>query len=158
MLTAFQTKRTTRETPWATDFPRSPPAPATTAPPGSATAAGSTRTACGCKRCIPGYTLIRDEQVARLDDMLARYNANLPPLADFILPAGSRAACQAHVCRTVCRRAERAIVALGKTETLNDHPRQYMNRLSDLMFVLARVLNRHAGGGDVLWEKGRKRS
>lgn len=111
----------------------------------------------GGELCIPGYTLIRDEQVARLDDMLARYNADLPPLADFILPAGSRAACQAHVCRTVCRRAERAIVALGKAETLNDHPRQYMNRLSDLMFVLARVLNRHAGGGDVLWEKGRGR-
>jgi cob(I)alamin adenosyltransferase len=57
----------------------------------------------------------------------------------------------------VCRRAERAIVTLGKAEKLNDHPRQYMNRLSDLMFVLARVLNRHAGGGDVLWEKGRER-
>lgn len=111
----------------------------------------------GGELCIPGYTLIRDEQVARLDDMLARYNADLPPLADFILPAGSRAASQAHVCRTVCRRAERAIVTLGKAETLNDHPRQYMNRLSDLMFVLARVLNRHAGGGDVLWEKGRGR-
>src|SRR6476620_11445157 len=95
----------------------------------------------GGELCIPGYTLIKDEQVARL--------------ADIILPAGSRAASQAHVCRTVCRRAERAIVALGKAETLNDHPRQYMNRLSDLMFVLARVLNRHAGGADVLWEKSR---
>jgi cob(I)alamin adenosyltransferase len=112
----------------------------------------------GGELCIPGYTLIKDEQVARLDALLAHYNAGLPPLADFILPAGSRAACQAHVCRTVCRRAERAIVALGKAETLNDHPRQYMNRLSDLMFVLARVLNRHAGGGDVLWEKGRGRA
>jgi cob(I)alamin adenosyltransferase len=112
----------------------------------------------GGELCIPGYTLIKDKQVARLDDMLARYNADLPPLADFILPAGSRAASQAHVCRTVCRRAERAIVALGKAETLNDHPRQYMNRLSDLMFVLARVLNRHAGGDDVLWEKGRGRA
>nr|WP_217345961.1 cob(I)yrinic acid a,c-diamide adenosyltransferase [Noviherbaspirillum sp. L7-7A]MBV0880319.1 cob(I)yrinic acid a,c-diamide adenosyltransferase [Noviherbaspirillum sp. L7-7A] len=111
----------------------------------------------GGELCIPGYALIKEEQVARLDDMLARYNADLPPLADFILPAGSRAASQAHVCRTVCRRAERAIVALGRAETLNDHPRQYMNRLSDLMFVLARVLNRHAGGGDVLWEKGRGR-
>lgn len=111
----------------------------------------------GGELCIPGYTLIKEDQVARLDGLLARYNADLPPLADFILPAGSRAASQAHVCRTVCRRAERAIVALGKAETLNDHPRQYMNRLSDLMFVLARVLNRHAGGGDVLWEKGRGR-
>jgi cob(I)alamin adenosyltransferase len=111
----------------------------------------------GGELCIPGYMLIKLEHVARLDALLAKYNADLPPLADFILPAGSRAASQAHVCRTVCRRAERAIVTLGKAETLNDHPRQYMNRLSDLMFVLARVLNRHAGGGDVLWEKGRER-
>jgi cob(I)alamin adenosyltransferase len=111
----------------------------------------------GGELCIPGYTLIKLEHVARLDALLAKYNADLPPLADFILPAGSRAASQAHVCRTVCRRAERAIVTLGKAEKLNDHPRQYMNRLSDLMFVLARVLNRHAGGGDVLWEKGRER-
>ena len=111
----------------------------------------------GGELCIPGYTLIKVEHVARLDALLAKYNADLPPLADFILPAGSRAASQAHVCRTVCRRAERAIVTLGKAETLNDYPRQYMNRLSDLMFVLARVLNRHAGGGDVLWEKGRER-
>ena len=111
----------------------------------------------GGELCIPGYTLIRIEHVARLDALLAKYNADLPPLADFILPAGSRAASQAHVCRTVCRRTERAIVTLGHAETLNDYPRQYMNRLSDLMFVLARVLNRHAGGGDVLWEKGRER-
>jgi cob(I)alamin adenosyltransferase len=111
----------------------------------------------GGELCIPGYMLIKTEHVARLDALLAKYNADLPPLADFILPAGSRAASQAHVCRTVCRRAERAIVTLGKAETLNDHPRQYMNRLSDLLFVLARVLNRHAGGGDVLWEKGRER-
>jgi len=111
----------------------------------------------GGELCIPGYTLIKLEHVARLDALLAKYNADLPPLADFILPAGSRAAAQAHVCRTVCRRAERAIVTLGKAETLNDYPRQYMNRLSDLMFVLARVLNRHAGGADVLWEKGRER-
>ena len=111
----------------------------------------------GGELCIPGYTLIKTEHVARLDALLAKYNADLPPLADFILPAGSRAASQAHVCRTVCRRAERAIVTLGKAEKLNDFPRQYMNRLSDLMFVLARVLNRHAGGSDALWEKGRER-
>jgi cob(I)alamin adenosyltransferase len=61
------------------------------------------------------------------------------------------------VCRTICRRAERSIVTLGKAETIHDHPRQYVNRLSDLMFVLARVLNRHAGGGDVLWQHERKR-
>ena len=95
--------------------------------------------------------------MGRLDALLAKYNADLPPLKDFILPAGSRAASLAHVCRTVCRRAERSIVALGRAETINAQPRQYVNRLSDLMFVLSRVLNRFAGGSDVLWENGRAR-
>ena len=112
----------------------------------------------GGELCIPGFSLITDTHVIRLDTLLAKYNATLPVLAEFILPAGSRAAALAHICRTVCRRAERAIVALGKTELLNPQPRQYVNRLSDLMFVLARVLNRHAGGGDVLWDKGRQRA
>ncbi|MFC7517760.1 cob(I)yrinic acid a,c-diamide adenosyltransferase [Herbaspirillum sp. GCM10030257] len=111
----------------------------------------------GGELCIPGYTLITDVHVARLDTLLAKYNADLPPLKDFILPAGSRGAALAHVCRTICRRAERAIVSLGNSEKINDNPRQYMNRLSDLMFVLSRVLNRFAGGSDVLWEKERKR-
>lgn len=111
----------------------------------------------GGELCIPAYRLIDESHVARLDALLAKYNADLPPLKEFILPAGSRAAAQSHVCRTVCRRAERAIVSLGKEESINDGPRQYMNRLSDLLFVLARVLNRHAGGGDVLWEKERSR-
>ncbi len=111
----------------------------------------------GGELCIPGYTMITEVQVARLDSLLEKYNADLPPLKDFILPGGSRAASQAHVCRTVCRRAERRIVSLGKIENLNDKPRQYMNRLSDLLFVLSRVLNRFAGGADVLWEKDRKR-
>ena len=111
----------------------------------------------GGELCIPGYALITESHVLRLDTLLASYNAGLPALKEFILPAGSRAAAQAHVCRTVCRRAERSMVTLGKTETVNDAARQYMNRLSDLMFVLARVLNRFAGGGDVLWEKERER-
>jgi cob(I)alamin adenosyltransferase len=112
----------------------------------------------GGELCIPGFSLITDTHVIRLDTLLAKYNATLPVLAEFILPAGSRAASQAHVCRTVCRRAERVIVALGLAEELNAQPRQYVNRLSDLLFVLARVLNRHAGGGDVLWQKGRQRT
>ena len=112
----------------------------------------------GGELCIPGYTMITEVQVGRLDALLEKYNADLPPLRDFILPGGSRAAAIAHVCRTVCRRAERVIVSLGKSETLNDAPRQYMNRLSDLLFVLSRVLNRFAGGSDVLWEKERDRS
>ncbi|MGI4848809.1 MAG: cob(I)yrinic acid a,c-diamide adenosyltransferase [Janthinobacterium lividum] len=112
----------------------------------------------GGELCIPGYVMISDEQVARLDFLLADYNAALPPLKDFILPGGSRAAAQAHVCRTVCRRAERSLVALGREEALNTAPRLYMNRLSDLLFVLARVLNVHAGMADVLWQKDRNRS
>ena len=111
----------------------------------------------GGELCIPGYQMIKEEHVERLDALLAKYNATLPALTEFILPAGSRAASLAHVCRTVCRRAERAIVTLGKTEIINDFPRQYVNRLSDLMFVLARVLNRFAGGSDVLWNHERKR-
>lgn len=111
----------------------------------------------GGELCIPGYALITETQVARLDALLEKYNADLPPLKDFILPAGSRAASLAHVCRTVCRRAERSIVSLGHSEKVNDHPRHYMNRLSDLLFVLSRVLNRFAGGSDVLWEKDRQR-
>ena len=111
----------------------------------------------GGELCIPGYTMIAEAQVTRLDVLLEKYNADLPPLKDFILPGGSRAASIAHVCRTVCRRAERCIVALGRAETINDSPRQYMNRLSDLLFVLSRVLNRYAGGHDVMWEKDRVR-
>ena len=111
----------------------------------------------GGELCIPGYQMITEVHVLRLDNLLEKYNADLPVLKEFILPAGSRAASIAHVCRTVCRRAERSIVTLGKTETINEHPRQYVNRLSDLMFVLSRVLNRYAGGSDVLWQHERKR-
>ncbi|PAJ76692.1 ATP:cob(I)alamin adenosyltransferase [Burkholderia ubonensis] len=109
----------------------------------------------GGELCIPGHTVLGDAHLARLDQWLADYNATLSPLKEFILPAGSRAAALAHVCRTVCRRAERAIVALGRVETLQETPRRYVNRLSDLLFVLARVLNRADGGADVLWERGR---
>jgi cob(I)alamin adenosyltransferase len=111
----------------------------------------------GGELCIPGYSIIAAAHVARLDGLLEKYNADLPRLKEFILPAGSRAAALAHVCRTVCRRAERSITGLGKTDDVGESLRQYINRLSDLLFVLARVLNRHAGGGDVLWEKDRKR-
>ncbi|HVL09138.1 MAG TPA: cob(I)yrinic acid a,c-diamide adenosyltransferase [Burkholderiaceae bacterium] len=109
----------------------------------------------GGELCIPGYTLLKTERVAQLDTWLAEHNATLPRLKEFILPGGSRAAAQAHVCRTVCRRAERAVVALERSETVNDSARQYLNRLSDLMFVLARVLNRADGGTDVLWQRER---
>ncbi len=111
----------------------------------------------GGELSIPGFVMMTDAQVERLDALLAKYNATLPPLQEFILPGGSRAAAQSHVCRTVCRRAERSIVALAKVEKVHGRLGQYVNRLSDLLFVLARVLNRHAGGSDVLWEKGRSR-
>jgi cob(I)alamin adenosyltransferase len=111
----------------------------------------------GGELCIPGFTMLQEAQVLRLDELLAKYNATLPPLSEFILPGGSPAAAQAHICRTVCRRAERSIVSLGKAETLNPQPRQFVNRLSDLLFVVSRVLNRFAGGSDVLWEKGRNK-
>ncbi|ESJ20587.1 ATP--cobalamin adenosyltransferase [Cupriavidus sp. HPC(L)] len=110
----------------------------------------------GGELSIPGYTLVKPEQVVQLDDWLAHYNADLPRLAEFILPGGTRAAALAHVCRTVCRRAERALVALGAVEAVNEAPRQYLNRLSDLLFVLARVANRAGGQTDVQWQRGRK--
>ena len=109
----------------------------------------------GGELSIPGYELLKPEALLALDQALAEHNEKLPLLQEFILPAGTRAAAQAHVCRTVARRAERAVVALGTAETLKDTPRQYLNRLSDLMFVLARVLNRAGGGSDVLWQRGR---
>ena len=105
----------------------------------------------GGELCIPNYTLLKEEQVLQLDTWLNKYNATLPRLAEFILPGGTRAAAQAHVCRTVCRRAERSIVKLGRHEAIHDTPRQYVNRLSDLLFVLARVLNKEAGESDTLW-------
>lgn len=110
----------------------------------------------GGELCIPGYQLITDQQVANLDALLEKYNAGLTPLQEFILPGGSRSAALAHVCRTVCRRAERVVVSLGKAESVHPQPRQYLNRLSDLMFVLSRVLNRFSGGSDVLWKHERK--
>ena len=110
----------------------------------------------GGELSIPGFTLIQDEAVVVLDQALAQYNEQLPRLQEFILPAGTRGAALAHVCRTIARRAERAVVALGNEEALNDTPRQYLNRLSDLMFVLARVLNRMHGGDDVYWKSARR--
>ena len=113
----------------------------------------------GGELSIPGFELLKPEAVLALDEALATYNEQLPRLQEFILPAGTRAASIAHVCRTVARRAERAVVALGNEEALKETPRQYLNRLSDLMFVLARVLNRHRSDGsvgdDVYWRSER---
>jgi cob(I)alamin adenosyltransferase len=113
----------------------------------------------GGELCIPGYELLKPEAVLALDEALAEHNEHLPRLQEFILPAGTRAASLAHVCRTVARRAERTVVALEARETLKDTPRQYLNRLSDLMFVLSRVLNRYrtdgSVGDDVYWKSER---
>lgn len=113
----------------------------------------------GGELCMPGYELLKMDAVLRLDEALAHYNAALPRLKEFILPAGTRSAAIAHVCRTVARRAERAVVTLAASEAINAAPRQYLNRLSDLLFVLARVLNRAnldgLGGDDVYWHSER---
>ncbi|HEX3141604.1 MAG TPA: cob(I)yrinic acid a,c-diamide adenosyltransferase [Rhizobacter sp.] len=113
----------------------------------------------GGELSIPGYELLKSAAVIRLDFALAHYNAGLPRLKEFILPAGTRSAAIAHVGRTVARRAERAVVALAAGEAVRAEPRQFLNRLSDLLFVLARVLNRAnldgLGGDDVYWRSER---
>ncbi len=113
----------------------------------------------GGELSLPGQTLLKPEAVAALDAALERHNAALPPLAEFSLPGGTRSAAIAHVARTVARRAERALVALGEIDAVNPAPRQYLNRLSDLLFVLARVLNRTnldgLGGDDVYWRSAK---
>lgn len=109
----------------------------------------------GGEMAIPGYALISAHHVERLENELDRLNDPLEPLKDFILPGGTRAAAIAHLARAICRRAERSMVSLARDETINDAPRHYLNRLSDLLFVLGRVLNRAGGRGDVLWQKGK---
>jgi cob(I)alamin adenosyltransferase len=113
----------------------------------------------GGELSIPGFSLLKEAAVLRLDEALERYNGVLPRLQEFILPAGTRSAALAHVSRTVARRAERAVVALAALEPLNPAPQQYLNRLSDLLFVLARTLNRAnldgLGGDDVYWKSER---
>ncbi|MBP9219386.1 MAG: cob(I)yrinic acid a,c-diamide adenosyltransferase [Sterolibacterium sp.] len=109
----------------------------------------------GGELCIPGSALLATSQPGRLEAAIDHYNASLAPLKEFILPGGTRSAALAHQARAVCRRAERALVCLGESEPVSETCRQYLNRLSDLLFVLARYLNQHAGCGDVLWQKGK---
>jgi cob(I)alamin adenosyltransferase len=106
---------------------------------------------------IPGHSLLKPERVAALEALLEEWNAGLPALKEFILPGGSRAAAAAHLARTVCRRAERSVVALGAGERVSEPVRRYLNRLSDLLFIAGRVLNRHAGRDDVQWRHERKK-
>jgi cob(I)alamin adenosyltransferase len=110
----------------------------------------------GGELSIPGFESVTDAHVARLEADVERFNADLAPLKEFILPGGTRAAAAAHLARTVCRRAERSVVALGRNEPVGETARQYLNRLSDLLFVAARALNKAAGVGDVQWRHQRK--
>jgi cob(I)alamin adenosyltransferase len=107
----------------------------------------------GGELSIPGHSLLADQRVQALESALEQWNGSLPALKEFVLPGGSRAAAAAHLARTVCRRAERTVVALGRSEPVGTAARLYLNRLSDLLFVGARVLNRAAGRGDVQWKR-----
>jgi cob(I)alamin adenosyltransferase len=111
----------------------------------------------GGELSIPGHSAITPAHIARLEDAVEHYNAELPPLKEFILPGGTRAAALTHVARTICRRAERAVVALAAHDEVSQSSRIYLNRLSDLLFVLARALNRTGGSPDILWQKDRAR-
>lgn len=108
----------------------------------------------GGEYAIPGSELIGQAHVDWLEQALDAINESLPPLKNFVLPAGSVPAAQAHLARSVCRRTERVVVALGSAESINGQGRQYLNRLSDLLFVMARTLARRAGSTEVLWDAG----
>ena len=109
----------------------------------------------GGELCLPGMAVIQEAQVTRLEELADEFNASLPMLKEFILPGGTRAAAMTHLCRTICRRAERSMVRLHHSEALSEAARRYVNRLSDLLFILGRTLNRAGGRGDVLWQKGK---
>jgi cob(I)alamin adenosyltransferase len=110
----------------------------------------------GGELCIPGHQAITDDYIDRLEDRLDHFNEDLPALKEFILPGGGPAAAACHLARTICRRAERRVVSLASAED-NIRPQavQYLNRLSDLLFVIARVLARHEQGSEILWQRDR---
>lgn len=110
----------------------------------------------GGELCIPGSEMITDDHIERLEQELDRLNDALPMLKEFILPGGSRAAAQTHLARTVCRRAERRMITLARHEPVNEPAIRYLNRLSDLLFVVARTAARASGAGEVLWKHERK--
>ncbi len=112
----------------------------------------------GGELCIPGHAAIHAADIDALEQHLDRYNDDLPPLKDFILPAGGEAAARCHLARTIVRRAERETVALARVEEVRGEAVRYLNRLSDLLFVLSRVLARASGHGEVLWNHERRRS
>lgn len=109
----------------------------------------------GGELCMPGYTLVDQAAVDRLEKELDDYNRDLPVLKEFILPAGGPACAHCHLARTICRRAERAVVTLIREESVSETVLAYLNRLSDLLFVMARLLARHENGQEVLWQHER---
>ncbi len=109
----------------------------------------------GGELCIPGHVALTEQHVSWLERRLDRFNDDLPALKDFILPGGGPAAASCHLARTVCRRAERCVMSLGREEQIPPQSVTYLNRLSDLLFVIARVLARHEGGSEVLWQSNR---
>src|SRR6478752_7855606 len=111
----------------------------------------------GGELCIPGHAAIQDGDVTALEAQLDSFNDPLPPLKDFILPGGGEAAARCHVARTVVRRAERETVTLSHHDSVRPEAIRYLNRLSDLLFVLARVLARDSGNGEVLWKHERRK-
>jgi cob(I)alamin adenosyltransferase len=111
----------------------------------------------GGELCIPGHAAIVDADIDGLEAHLDAFNADLPPLKDFILPGGGAAAAHCHLARTIVRRAERETVSLAEHETVRPEAIRYLNRLSDLLFVIARVLARASGHGEVLWHNERRR-
>ena len=112
----------------------------------------------GGELCIPGHAAIQDEDITRLEQHLDQFNADLPPLKEFILPGGGEAAARCHVARTVVRRAERRAVSLARDEAVRPQAVRYLNRLSDLLFVLCRVLSRADGQGEVIWQHERRKA
>ena len=111
----------------------------------------------GGELCMPDYAAISADDIHWLEQELDHYNAALPPLKEFILPGGGPAAAACHLARAVCRRAERQLVALAREEAINQQTRMYLNRLSDLLFVISRVLARDEGGTEVMWRHDRQR-
>ena len=111
----------------------------------------------GGELCIPGASVIGADRVAILEQQLDALNADLPPLKEFILPGGCSEAAACHLARAVCRRSERRVHSLSRAEAVNPDAIKYLNRLSDLLFVMARHLNRAAGRPDVLWQLGRNK-
>jgi len=112
----------------------------------------------GGELCIPGHRMVDDARVTELEQLLDRLNEHLPALKDFILPGGTRAAALCHMARTVCRRAERRVYTLSRHETVSPAALKFLNRLSDLLFVMARALNRAGGAPDVLWQPAGKKT